>query len=73
MGKFLTCKTLNKQAAKHTMRRAWGLEDNLRITEVGPNLFQFKFRSEFDMNRIFEEDPGHLIINYLCFSGGRKG
>ena len=39
LGKFLTCKSFNKQAAKNTMRRAWGLEDRLRITEVGPNLF----------------------------------
>ena len=39
MGKFLICESFNKQAAKNTMRRAWGLEDSLRITEVGPNFF----------------------------------
>ena len=39
LGKFLTCKSSNKQAAKNTMKRAWGLEDRLCITEVGPNLF----------------------------------
>ena len=39
LGKFLTCKSFNKQVAKNTMRQGWGLEDSLRITEVEPNLF----------------------------------
>ena len=39
MGKLLMCKSFNKQAAKNTMKRAWGVEDRLCITEVGPNLF----------------------------------
>ena len=57
LGKFLTWKSFNKQAAKNTMRQAWGLEDNLRITKVGPNLFQFKFTSEFDLNRVLRRGP----------------
>ena len=40
--KFLTYKSFNKRAAKNTLRREWGLEDNLQILEVGLNLFQFK-------------------------------
>ena len=52
IGKFLTCKTFNKMAAKNTIRRAWGLENKLHILEVGPNLFQFKFNNEFDLRRI---------------------
>ena len=57
IGKFLTCKPFNKQAAKNTLRRAWGLENSLQIIEVGLNLFQFKFQSEFDMVRIIQDDP----------------
>ena len=49
IGKFLTCKPFNKRAAKTTLRRAWGLENRLQIIEVGPNLFQFKFETEFDI------------------------
>ena len=49
IGKFLTCKPFNKRAAKTTLRRAWGLENSLQIIEVGPNLFQFKFETEFDI------------------------
>ena len=51
-GKFLTCKPFNKRAAKITLKRAWGLEDRMHITEVGLNLFQFKFQSGFDMSKV---------------------
>ena len=57
IGKFLTCKPFNKRAAKNTLRKAWGLENSLQIIEVGPNLFQFKFQSEFDMVRIIQDGP----------------
>lgn len=50
LGKFLTCKPLNKRAAQTTLLRAWGLEDAVQIVEVGSNLFQFKFDREFDMD-----------------------
>ena len=52
IGKFLTCKPFNKTAAKNTIRRAWGVDDATEILKVGPNLFQFKFHSEFEMDRI---------------------
>ncbi|XP_075665169.1 uncharacterized protein At4g02000-like [Castanea sativa] len=73
MGKFLTCKSFNKRAAKNTMRRAWGLEDRLRITEVGPNLFQFKFTSEFDLNRILRGGPWSCDNQLLMLKRWRKG
>ena len=55
IGKFLTCKPFNKKAAKNTLRRAWRLEDKVQIVEVGSNLFQFKFNSEFDLELL-----GHM-------------
>ena len=39
IGKFLTCKPFNRKAAKNMLRRAWGLEKGLQISEVGSNLF----------------------------------
>ena len=50
IGKFLTCKPFNRMAAKNTIQRAWGLNDSLQISKVRPNLFQFKFQLEFDMD-----------------------
>ena len=52
IGKFLMRKSFNKRAVKNTLKRAWGLEDKVQILEVGSNLFQFKFQSEFEMTRI---------------------
>ena len=73
LGKFLTCKSFNKQAAKNTMRRAWGLEDRLRITEVGSNLFQFKFSSEFDLNRVLRGGPWTFDNQLLLLKHWRRG
>ena len=55
IGKFLTCKPFNKRMALSTLMRVWGLEDSVVVSEVGSNLFQFKFQTEFDMERILKE------------------
>lgn len=53
IGKFLTCKSFNKRAALVTLKKAWGLEHGVQVVEVGSNLFQFKFRSEFELDRVY--------------------
>ncbi|KAL0012666.1 hypothetical protein SO802_007774 [Lithocarpus litseifolius] len=57
IGKFLTCRPFNKKAAQITLKKAWGLEEKVQIFEVGSNLFQFKFKEEFDLNRVFTGGP----------------
>ena len=57
IGKFLMCRSFNKRAAQGTLKRAWGLENQVQVVEVGANLFQFKFNSEFDMNRVLKGGP----------------
>ena len=57
LGKFLTCRPFNKRAAITTLKRAWGLEETVQIIEVGTNLFQLKFKSEFEMNRVLKDGP----------------
>ena len=53
IGKFLTCKPFNKRAALATLEKSWGLEDDVQVVEVGFNLFQFKFRSQFELNKVY--------------------
>ena len=53
IGKFLTCRSFNKRAALMTLKKAWGLEDGVQVVEVGTNLFQFKFRFEFELNTVY--------------------
>lgn len=57
IGKFLTCKSFNRKAAQSTLRRAWGLGDGVQIVEVGSNLFQFQFKSEFELDRVVRGGP----------------
>ena len=57
IGKLLTCKPFNKRAAQSTLKRAWGLENKVQVVEVGANLFQFKFQTEFDMERVLRDGP----------------
>ncbi|KAL0013935.1 hypothetical protein SO802_001004 [Lithocarpus litseifolius] len=56
LGKFLMCRPFNKNAATNTVRKAWGLE-GVQILEVGSNLFQFNFHTEFEMERAFRGGP----------------
>ena len=57
IGKFLTCKPFNRKAAMTTLRKAWGLDKEIQIAEVGSNLFQFKFQSEYEIDRILRGGP----------------
>lgn len=54
IGKFLTCRPFNKKAALRTLKRAWGLEEGVQLVEVGLNLFQLKFNTEFEMNSVLK-------------------
>ena len=54
IGKFLTCKPFNKRAALSTLMRVWGLEDSVVVSEVGSNLLEFKFQTEFNMEQILK-------------------
>ena len=73
IGKFLTCKSFNKMAAKNTIRRAWGVNDAMQILEVGLNLFQFKFHSEFEMDRILRGGPWPFDNQLLMLQRWKKG
>ena len=57
IGKLLTYKPFNKRAAQSTLKRAWGLENKVQVVEVGANLFQFKFQTKFDMERVLRDGP----------------
>ena len=73
IGKFLTCKSFNKVAAKNTIRHAWGLNESMQILEVGSNLFQFKFQSEFDLDRILRGGPWSFDNQLLLLQRWKKG
>lgn len=73
IGKFLTRKSYNRKAAKNTLRKAWGLEKELQISEVGSNLFQFKFQSEYDLERILKGGPWCFDNQLLMLTRWKPG
>ena len=72
IGKFLICKPYNRKGAKNTLRKAWGLDQKLQILEVGSNLFQFKFQSEYDLERIFRGGPWSFDNQLLLLTQLKK-
>ena len=73
IGKFLTCKPFNKKAALNTLKRAWGLEESVQIVEVGASLFQFKFNTEYDLERVFRGGPWTFDNQALMLQRWKKG
>ena len=48
-GRLLTDRHQNQRALKNTLRSAWKMGSDLQIVEVGNNILQFKFNSEFQL------------------------
>lgn len=63
IGKFLTCKPFNRKAANNTLRKAWGLDKELQISEVGLNLFNLSFNLNRSLIGFLGEGRGRLITN----------
>ena len=71
-GKLLTDKHQNQHALKSTLRVAWKMCSNLRIVDVGKNIYQFKFNSEFQLEWVERNSPWNSTI--ICFfSANGKG
>ena len=49
------------------------MENSLQIIEVGPNLFQFKFQTEFDMAHILQDGPWSSDNQLLLLQRWQKG
>ena len=73
IGKFLTWKAFNKRAAMNTLRIVWGIQTGMQILEVGLNLFQFKFQSNFDLNRVLKGGPWSFDNQLLMLKKWQKG
>ena len=59
--KLLTCRSFNKRAAQGTLKRAWGLENQVQVVEVGANLFPMEQCSSFQI--LFDTNIAIYIQN----------
>ena len=73
IGKFLTCRPFNRKAAITTLKRAWGLEEGVQMIEVGTNLFQLKFQTEFEMDQVIKGGPWSFDNQVLLLTRWKVG
>ena len=52
LGRFHTTKLINFRATKNLLHSLWKMGNNLKITDVGDGLFQFKFSMESRLKRV---------------------
>ena len=71
--KFLACKPFNKRVAQNTLRKVWGLDDGVQIMEVGSSMFQFKFQTEFNLERVSRGGPWTFDNLVLMLRKWQKG
>ena len=71
-GKLLTDRQQNQRALKNTLRAAWKMGSDLRIVDVGKNLYQFKFSSGFQLDWVERNGPWNFENN-CSFSADGKG
>ena len=66
MGQFLMTKPINMWVAKNLLRSVWKLDHDLKITDVGEGLLQFKFSMERQLNWVLNNGPwsfdNHLLL-----------
>lgn len=66
LGRFLSDKPVNFRAAKNLLRTVWRMGNDLKIVELGEELFQFKFSLESQLKWVIENGPwcfdNHLLV-----------
>ena len=72
-GKLLTNRQQNQRALKNTLKAAWKMGSDLRIVDVGKNLFQFKFNSGFQLEWVERNGPWNFENNLLLLCRWKRG
>ena len=72
-GRLLTDRQQNQRAFKNTLKAAWKMGSDLRIVEVGNNVFQFKFGTVCQLEWVERSVPWNFDNNLLLLCRWRKG
>lgn len=65
VGKILTKKILNKGAVRSICSSAWGEAAEVKISNMGPNIFLFSFPTERMVKEIMLKSPWAVMSNIL--------
>ena len=66
LGRIRGDKIANYTGVKNFVASAWGYPKELKVTELGPNFFQFGIQGEDIRERIINGGPWILDNRYLC-------
>nr|POE59914.1 hypothetical protein CFP56_39483 [Quercus suber] len=72
-GRLLSDRNQNLRALKSTLRSAWKMGSDLQIVEVGSNVLQFKFGSEYQLQWVEKNGPWNFENNLLLLCRWRRG
>ena len=72
-GKLLFDRQQNQKALKSTLKAAWKMGSELRIVDVGKDILQFKFTSEYQMEWVERNGPWNFDNNLLLLCRWKKG
>ena len=72
-GRLLTDRQQNQRAFKNTLKTVWKMGLDLRIVEVGNNVWQFKFGSLCQLEWVERSGPWNFENNLLLLCWWRKG
>ena len=72
-GRLLANQNQNLRALKSTLRFAWKLGSDLKIVDVGKNIFQFKFNSKYQIEWVKKNGLWNFDNNLLLMCRWKKG
>ena len=70
---FLTTKPINLRAAKNLLRSIWKMGSDLKITDVGDGLIQFKFAIESQLVWVLNNSPWSFNNQLFLLRRWEKG
>ena len=72
-GRLLSDRHQNQRALKTILRSAWKMGSDLQIVDVGNNILQFKFSSEYQLQWVEKNGPWNFDNNLLLLCRWRRG
>ena len=72
IGRCLTTRAFNQHADKDLLRFVWRLGSDLRIVDVGDDLFQFKFTMESQLKWVLANGPWSFKDHPRHYEDGRE-
>ena len=73
VGRFLKTKPISLRAAKNLLRSVWKMGSDLKITDVGDGLIQFKFAIESQLVWVLNNGPWSFDNHTLLLRRWEKG